>query len=315
MRINFSGLGFEIGQKKLGLAQSPQLGREYLRFLTSLDFIDFGDSNELNTNPPQSGFVLSNPENIDWILKKYENIFYKTKQILTSGIDPLINWGGDHSIALATLGAFKTVYPNGKILWIDAHADLNHPSYSLSGNLHGMPLSFLLNLENIANHHTPWLLNGLISTKDIIYLGLRAVDPYETQIINDLGITHFTDQEISQRGILNVLNDIRPLIADSPLHVSFDIDSVEYETAPSTGIKIEHGGLTRNDLLAIAIEIHRQKNIKSMDIVEINPLIGTKSQVEKTILLSLQFLLISLTGGSYESSSKQAQRPDQISLA
>ena len=52
--------------------------------------------------------------------------------------------GGDHSMAIGTILGHARVQPEVAVLWIDAHADINTPLTSESGNIHGMPLSFLV---------------------------------------------------------------------------------------------------------------------------------------------------------------------------
>ena len=54
--------------------------------------------------------------------------------------------GGDHSIAIGTVAGSAAVYPNLGVIWVDAHADINTPSSTSSGNLHGCPVSFLMGL-------------------------------------------------------------------------------------------------------------------------------------------------------------------------
>ena len=52
--------------------------------------------------------------------------------------------GGDHSVAMGTLGGMAKARGAGGVLWIDAHGDLNRPGTSPSGNVHGMPLAAAL---------------------------------------------------------------------------------------------------------------------------------------------------------------------------
>ena len=60
-----------------------------------------------------------------------------------AGYLPLV-LGGDHSVAMGTLGGMAKVHGAGGVLWIDAHGDLNRPGTSPSGNVHGMPLAAAL---------------------------------------------------------------------------------------------------------------------------------------------------------------------------
>ncbi|MGB6870590.1 MAG: arginase family protein, partial [Acidobacteriaceae bacterium] len=62
---------------------------------------------------------------------------------LTEGMTPVI-LGGDHSVAAGSVSGVSEFYrrqnQNIGLLWIDAHADINTPETSPSGNVHGMPL-------------------------------------------------------------------------------------------------------------------------------------------------------------------------------
>ena len=67
------------------------------------------------------------------------------KELKLNNFKPLINIGGDHSMAIGTISGTREFL--GKcpaVLWVDAHADINPPELSLSGNLHGTPVSFLM---------------------------------------------------------------------------------------------------------------------------------------------------------------------------
>lgn len=105
----------------------------------------------------------------------------------------LLMLGGDHSIPIGTISGVKKARPNTGVVWVDAHADINTPETSNSGNLHGMPLAFLLGLVDNAKtlpsfeHFEPCL-----QPEDIVYIGLRDVDKEEKKIIKELGIKAFT---------------------------------------------------------------------------------------------------------------------------
>lgn len=55
-----------------------------------------------------------------------------------------LNLGGDHSMAIGSIFGHSRAEPNVCVIWVDAHADINTPLTSESGNIHGMPLSFLV---------------------------------------------------------------------------------------------------------------------------------------------------------------------------
>ncbi|KIK44799.1 hypothetical protein CY34DRAFT_68865, partial [Suillus luteus UH-Slu-Lm8-n1] len=57
-----------------------------------------------------------------------------------------VTLGGDHSLAMGTISGTLRAYDQACVIWIDAHADINTIHSTDSGNIHGMPLSFLLKL-------------------------------------------------------------------------------------------------------------------------------------------------------------------------
>lgn len=111
----------------------------------------------------------------------------------------VLTLGGDHSIAIGTVsGTAKAVRERlGRemaVIWVDAHADINTPESSDSGNVHGMPLSFLTGLtKEDKPEYFGWLRpENLISTRKLVYIGLRDVDPGEKKILRENGIKAFS---------------------------------------------------------------------------------------------------------------------------
>lgn len=296
--IQFSGIGFESGQSKRGLIYSPQKSREYFYILKNagIEVQDFGDI--IEEEKKEARKIYSTDQLPGYCFKKHEEAYLKNS-LLFENEKLLVSWGGDHSVGIPTVGAFLKNYPAGYVLWIDAHADINLPEESISGHLHGMPLAVLMNLRNIAGDNFSWIKNYLLPER-LIYLGIRDLDPFEVACIEKLEITYYTMKEIRRIGIKKVVEEIKLKIKDTPLHVSFDIDSVDPEYAPSTGVPVE-GGLDVLDLESIAKNI-QDCNLKSMDIVELNPSIGQNLEVDQTFITGVQFLKNSLvyTGGKNE---------------
>jgi arginase len=108
------------------------------------------------------------------------------------GCFPLI-LGGDHCISIGTVSALKTLKKNSAIIWVDAHADINTPTTSLSGNMHGMPVAFLLGLVDKFKELPgfSWF-EPTVVPQDIVYIGLRDLDRAEKVTIKKLGIKAFT---------------------------------------------------------------------------------------------------------------------------
>lgn len=314
MDVYFSGLGIEIGQSKRGLAKSPLAAKKFLSHHGNFDFIDLGESSWAIQSPLQ--FLKNTDLNL---FRSQDNFFSKSikKNIAIYeglGKKKLLNWGGDHSLGLITVASFKSCFPTGKILWIDAHADLNIPSFSLSGNLHGMPVGLLLNLENVTKTSLPNLLIPTVSPQDIFYLGLRDLDPYESETLEDLSIAHLTYQDTQTLGLETCLDMIKQWHQGHPLHVSFDIDSVNPDLAPSTGVPVA-GGFNTEDLKAIGKSIQESSQLISIDIAEVNPDIGSAPEVYATFLTCIQFLNSIFKGDKYEKNCYSIAKSGQSPMA
>jgi len=186
-----------------------------------------------------------------------------------------INLGGDHSISVSTIQPLIDRYKNDLlVIWIDAHADINTINSSLTKNKHGMPLSALLgymnhwydkpsNLKKFNNLHK----------NNLIYVGIRDLDSYESKIIERNRIIN--SKLLSQSIINTILCNPAKYI-----HISCDVDSMDPTIMPSTGTPVD-GGLSIEDIIDI-INCSKKKLI-GIDIVEFNPLIGSKKDVKLTL--------------------------------
>jgi len=197
--------------------------------------------------------------------------------------------GGDHSIAGGSVAAALKADPDVGVLWVDAHADLHTPESSPSMNMHGMPLSFLMGLadprsvagmEWMAEYDVP-----VLKPSRLVYVGLRDIDRGERVMLQQLGITAFTMREIDKHGIAKVMElSLAQLVnsSDSSLHVSFDIDALCPTWAPSTGTTV-FGGLTMREANYITESVAETGALRSLDMVEVNPALGSDSKdVERT---------------------------------
>ncbi|KAF2650943.1 Ureohydrolase [Lophiostoma macrostomum CBS 122681] len=190
----------------------------------------------------------------------------------------VLTLGGDHSIAIGTIsGTARAVRERlGRelaVIWVDAHADINTPETSESGNIHGMPVSFLTGL---AKEERPdifgWLKeHHMLSTKKLVYIGLRDIDKGEKKILKEHGIKAFSMHDIDRHGIGKVMDMALGWIgSDTPIHLSFDIDALDPMWAPSTGTAVR-GGLTLREGDFIAECVAETGCLIALDLVEVNP--------------------------------------------
>lgn len=201
-----------------------------------------------------------------------KKIYAAVKEAAHKGDIP-VTLGGDHSIAMGTIAGTLDKHPDACVLWIDAHGDINTPSTSDSGNIHGMPVLFLMGMEPEAcPPDLKWVPNCIAANK-IAYIGLRDVDAEEKKILKDHNISAFSMYHVDKYGISKVvemaLDKINPN-RDCPIHLSYDVDAIDPLYVPATGTPVR-GGLTLREGLFIAEEVAETGLLCALDVVEVNP--------------------------------------------
>ena len=226
--------------------------------------------------------------------------------VIDKGQFPLI-LGGDHSIGAGSLSGILRARPNTGVIWVDAHADINTPDTSGSGNMHGMPISFLIKdmvdtngIPGFEWLSSPDMASVHLSSDSIVYVGLRDVDTMERKFIKEMNIKAFTMYDIDKYGIGAVmdkaLNHLLEKDANRPLHLSWDIDAVDPIHAPATGTAVR-GGLTYREAHFVAEAVAKSGALASVEMVELNPTLSDGAGSSETIELGLG-LITSLMGKS-----------------
>jgi len=188
--------------------------------------------------------------------------------------------GGDHSVSMGTVPGMARGARTG-VIWIDAHSDLHTPTTSASGNVHGMPVAHLLGLG-----HPSLLPAGgwRVSPAELVYIGLRSVDPPEREAIRRLGITAFSMKEIDQLGIAAVAAAaLEHLEGVDRLHVSFDADSLDPAIAPGVGTPVS-GGLTYREAHLLMELLADDGRVAGVDLVEVNPILDVGNKTAKIVV-------------------------------
>ncbi|XP_067213859.1 arginase, hepatic isoform X4 [Linepithema humile] len=283
--------------KKEGVARGPEVIRaarviEELKTL-ELDVRDYGDivydAKDIND--------ISNMSELGHVASCTSRLSEQIRQVLRDGRQAL-TIGGDHSLSIGTIDGHVKEKGDVAVIWVDAHADLNTNKTSESGNVHGMPVALLT--SELADYW-PYLPGmdwqvPMLSIRNVAYIGLRSVDRYERLVIEKFGITAFGMEDIERYGIHNVthmaLNKIDSHNSKS-LHVSFDIDALDPLEAPSTGTPVR-GGLSLREAIHLMEEIYRTRRLSAIDLVEVNPQIGTKQNVEITVEAAIHIIQAAL---------------------
>ncbi|ESS02594.1 MAG: arginase [uncultured archaeon A07HR67] len=177
--------------------------------------------------------------------------------------------GGDHSIAIGSLVGSARDATIGAV-WFDAHADLNTPSTTPSGNVHGMPLAAALGLDEFAN--TPWANAAGLTPENIALVGLRSVDDAEAALLRDRGFAAYTMADIDERGITTVTEEAMAAASAGVdgVHVSLDLDWLDPNEAPGVGTPVR-GGVTYREAHRAMEIVDEAASLRSMELVEVNP--------------------------------------------
>jgi arginase len=197
--------------------------------------------------------------------------------------------GGDHSISMGTVPGVAHGRRTG-VVWVDAHADLNTPASSPSGNVHGMPMAHLLGL-GWHGFHDMWGGGPVLKPEDIVYIGLRSVDAGERELIFDLGIRYFSMKEIDELGIARVAAETTERLSGlERVHVSFDADALDPTLAPGVGTPVR-GGLTLREGFLLMELLAESELVTSLDLVEVNPTLDDGNKTAETMVAMAASLL------------------------
>lgn len=279
--------GVDIGPAALRVARLnqriAQLGYEVR---------DLGDLRiarpEFSTEP------VEKPKYLREISRACEDLATEVHNVLSAGELPL-TLGGDHSIAIGSISGVSSFFHERDekvgLIWFDAHADMNTPETSPSGNIHGMPLATLL------GYGAPELINvaGFAPKLDprfCAHIGARELDQGERQLIRQLGMRFFTMREIDERGIAACMDDAIAIASRAPAGycVTFDIDALDPGDAPGSGTLVRGGMTYRESHLAME-KIAEAGGMRSLEVVEINTALDINN---RTAELGVELILSAL---------------------
>ncbi len=269
MRVEIVGVPMDLGASRRGVDMGPSAVRyarlhDRLQALGISDVIDHG-----NLYVPVRESVESTDRQahfFDIIEEVCGRLAGVVERIARAGGLPIV-LGGDHSIAIGTLRGLRRVYekPPG-LIWIDAHADINSPESSRTGNVHGMPLWFALEQGSALPEHT-------------VQIALRDVDAAEKRILRERGVRTFTMSDVDRFGMARIMEEaLRIASADHrPMHISFDLDAIDPSEAPGTGTPVKGGLSYREAHLAMEM-LAESGRLGSIEMVEVNPILDRQNQ-------------------------------------
>ena len=273
------GAGLDLGAGRRGVDMGPSAiryaGLEQRIRALGREVADWGDVRSPVPEATEEGEASA--RYLAPIMQVCERVAALVEEAAGQGLVPLV-LGGDHSIAMGTLGGMAKARGAGAALWIDAHGDLNRPSTSPSGNVHGMPLAVALGAGG------DWFTTDAYPTPSVTraaLVGIRSLDPGERALIAELDVRVYTMSEIDKRGLQVVLAEALEFLAGSPfLHVSLDLDAVDPMFAPGVGTPVRGGLSYREAHLALEM-VSESGLLDSLDVVEVNPILDRENETGK----------------------------------
>lgn len=223
-----------------------------------------------------------------------EELAREVEDILGEGKLPLV-LGGDHSIAIGSIAGVAS-YSRKKretlgLIWFDAHADMNTPETTPSGNIHGMPLAVVLGY-GAAELTSVGGFTPKIDPRLCAHVGARDIDEGERILIRQLGMRFFTMREIDERGMAACMDDAIKIASAGTggYAVTFDVDALDPGDAPGSGTLVR-GGLTYREAHLGMEKIAEAGGMRSLEVVEINTALDVNN---KTAELGVELILSAL---------------------
>jgi arginase len=204
-----------------------------------------------------------------------ERIARRVAATTGDGYVPIV-LGGDHSIALGTLGGLAAAHGPGAVLWFDAHGDLNTPETSPSGNVHGMPLAAALGVASEEFESDAWPLPA-VDPERVSLIGVRSLDEAERELVRSRGVAVYTMTDLDRRGVEPIVREALERASGAAfVHISLDMDVVDPDVAPGVGTPVR-GGLSYREA-HLAMELVAESGLMgSMDVVEVNPILDREN--------------------------------------
>jgi len=277
--IRIIGVPVDLGQAQRGVDLGPGALR-YAGISERLGGLGYQVQDTGNIEVPVRDVLVGERElhYLPSIQRVCEAVYQAGRRAVEEGCLPIF-MGGDHSIALGSIGGVTHHEPAG-VIWIDAHGDFNTPQTSPSGNIHGMVLAALTGqgFPELVQVGRP---GPKLQVADVVMIGIRELDPQERVRLRESGITIYTMRDVDERGMGCVAREALERLAHlTRLHVSLDLDSLDPLEVPGVGTS-SPGGLTYREAQLLMEIIADSRRLASLDIVEINPILDHRNQTAR----------------------------------
>ncbi len=293
--IAIIGAPLDLGAGRRGVDMGPSAVRVanlFGRAQSLGDVVDLGNAPVVQAEMFPEG--PANARYLPHIAETCSKLAIMVQQAMAEGRVPVV-LGGDHSVAVGTVAGVSAHYrKQGKkigLIWVDAHADMNTPETSPSGNVHGMPLACCIGigppeLTEIAGYAPK------VDPRNVALVGLRSVDERERDYVHKSGVRTFTMRDIDERGLRTVMEDAMRIASDGTagFHVSFDMDVVDPQEAPGVGTPVK-GGMTYREAHLAMETMCDCGGMTSIEVMEVNPVID---EVNRTAVLAVELIMSAL---------------------
>lgn len=291
--IAIIGVPLDLGAGRRGVDMGPSAMRvaNLNARLTSLGY-HVEDLGNVDVKQPES--LPAGPERsryLPQITQTCVRLARLAERAAGQGKAPLV-LGGDHSVAIGTISGMSRHLRKRKkalgLIWVDAHADMNTPETSPSGNVHGMPLACCIGMGPRELTH----IHGYapkVDPRNVALIGVREVDILEKPHVRNSGVRVFTMRDIDERGLRAIMEEAIRIASTGTdgFHVSLDMDSVDPQEAPGVGTPVR-GGITYREA-HLAMELICDSGLMtSMEVVEVNPVID---EANRTANLAVELVM------------------------
>lgn len=281
--VSLIGFPMDLGAGRRGVDMGPSALRiaEIERKLEVLgyDVVDEGDI-QVKTQEIQE-IADERLRYLPEIARACTHLAESVKAALDNRHFPII-LGGDHSMSIGSIaGVSAYCREHGKrlgVLWIDAHADMNIPETTPSGNIHGMPLAVSMGrgaaeLTSIMGDFQK------VVPHNVAIIGARSVDPGERELIRELGVQVYTMLDIDKEGMYAIVDKVLTYFEEHVdfVHVSFDVDSVDPSIAKGVGTPVP-GGLSYREAHLVMEMVAERGKMGSLEVAEVNPILDERNQ-------------------------------------
>jgi arginase len=294
--VDIVGVPLDLGAGRRGVDMGPSAFRiaEVGRRIRDLGYT-VNDCGDIHVPIPEIiGINDSRARYSREIAEACASLCVRVRDSIMAGHLPL-SLGGDHSLAAGSIAGTAEAMRNLNrplgLLWVDAHADMNTPESTPTGNVHGMPLASVLGkgppeLVNLAG------FSPKVSAARCALIGIRNLDERERELVLQSGVHAFTMKDIDRRGMASVMEEaLSRLCAEgAALHVSFDMDAVDPVISPGVGTPVR-GGLSYRESHLLLEMVADTGRLAALDVVEVNPILDDHNA---TAIMGIEFILSAL---------------------